>query len=101
MFSSKSGPGQPGIDRDLSHELRDGLLVSGAQRMSSVARGCEPLNLRGGSAVRTGLVFHDFDEKYFCHKPLRDEIYRAGVFFSDPAGPCVFSRGSNIDFEGI
>ena len=27
MFSPKSRPGQPGIDRDLSHELRHGLLV--------------------------------------------------------------------------
>ena len=43
MFSSKSRPGEPGIDRDLSHELRDGLLVSGAQRMSSVARGLAEL----------------------------------------------------------
>ena len=27
VFSTKSRPGQPGIDRDLSHELQDGLLV--------------------------------------------------------------------------
>ena len=27
VFSSKSRPGQPGIDRELFHELRHGLLV--------------------------------------------------------------------------
>ena len=43
MFSSKSRAGWPGIDREWSHELRDDLLVSGAQRMSSVARGLAEL----------------------------------------------------------
>ena len=35
IFSSKCRPGQPGIDRDLSHELRDGLLVWGTPGMRS------------------------------------------------------------------
>ena len=38
LFQAREPPGQAGIDRERSHELRDGLLVWGTPRMSSGAQ---------------------------------------------------------------